>query len=257
MIVTPVRTHKITSKDKNLFEILDKYIKSLKENSVVAVTSKIVSITEGRIIKIKSQITNNKSQKDELIEKEAELYLPRSSNKYNVSLTIARGHLAASGGIDESNADGYYVLWPKNSQETADKIREHLSKRYKLKHLGVIITDSRTTPLRWGVTGVAIAHSGFYALKDYMGTKDLFGREFEFEKTNIADSLATSATVVMGEGSEQTPIAIIEDVPFVRFHDRNPTKKELDELKIDIEDDLYAPLLKSVSWKKGRSGDKS
>ena len=56
----------------------------------------------------------------------------------------------------------------------------------------------------------------------------------------------------MGEGNEQTPIAVISDVPFVEFQDRNPTKEEIEELKINIDDDLYAPLLKSVNWRKGK-----
>jgi F420-0:gamma-glutamyl ligase len=55
----------------------------------------------------------------------------------------------------------------------------------------------------------------------------------------------------MGEAREQTPLAIIEDIPFIQFQDRNPNEKELDELKINIEDDLYTELLTSVKWKKG------
>ena len=71
------------------------------------------------------------------------------------------------------------------------------------------------------------------------------------EKSNIADSLATAAVTVMGEGNEQQPLAIIEDLPFVAFQDRNPTAKELEELKIKLEDDVYASLLTSVTWKTG------
>lgn len=245
MKITGIKTHKITSEDKDIRKILDKYITSLEEKSVVAVASKIVAITEGRVIKMKS-----KTQKDRLIREEAEWYLHRSSNKYNVSLTIKGGQLAASAGIDESNASGTYVLLPKNPQKSANWIRKWLKSRFNLEKIGVVITDSRTTPLRWGVTGVSIAHSGFEALKDYAGSKDLFGRKFEFEKTNIADSLATSATVVMGEGAEQSPIAVIEDIPFVKFQHRSPTEKELSDLRISLEDDLYAPLLTSVKWRK-------
>jgi F420-0:gamma-glutamyl ligase len=55
----------------------------------------------------------------------------------------------------------------------------------------------------------------------------------------------------MGEGSEQTPIALLEDLPFVGFQDRNPTKRELDGMRIKREDDLYWPLLSKVKWRKG------
>ena len=56
----------------------------------------------------------------------------------------------------------------------------------------------------------------------------------------------------MGEGKEQMPIAIIEDVNNISFQSRNPSKKELEELRITPDDDLYAPLLKGTVWKKGR-----
>jgi len=58
---------------------------------------------------------------------------------------------------------------------------------------------------------------------------------------------------VMGEGKEQTPLAVIEDVPFVKFQNKNPSKKELKNFHINMEDDLYGPLLKSVKWIKGKS----
>ena len=49
--------------------------------------------------------------------------------------------------------------------------------RFSLKNVGVIITDSRTTPLRWGVTGFSIAYSGFEPLKNYIGTKDILEKD--------------------------------------------------------------------------------
>ena len=93
-----------------------------------------------------------------------------------------------SSGIDESNGDGYYILWPADPQKTANEIREYLTEKHSLGKLGVVITDSKTTPLRWGVTGVSVSHSGFAALNDYIGTKDIFGRELHFTKTNIMDA---------------------------------------------------------------------
>lgn len=246
MKVTPIKTHKITVEDKDLFKILDQYIKDLKENTVVAVTSKIVAICEGRFVEM------DKVDKRELIFAEADMVIPPEKNRYNVSLTIKNNILIAGAGIDESNGNGFYILLPKNPQESANKIREYLSNKFKLKNLGVIITDSRTTLLRWGVTGVAIAYSGFNPLKDYIGYEDLFGRKFLFEKLNLADCLATTAVLVMGEGSEQTPLAVIEDAPFLDYQDRNPSEEQLNQLKIDMHDDIYASLLVNAPWEKGK-----
>ena len=256
MKVFPIKTHKITKNDKDLFAVLNKYLPKLEEGSILAITSKIVSITEGRLVKMEeadpaSAKGFGEAKKDELIKQESQFYLPRDENPYNVSFTITRNMLAATAGIDESNGNGYYILWPKNPQESANKIREYLNKRFKLKNVGVIITDSKTSPLRWGVTSVALSYSGFKPLKDYIGKRDLFARKFVFEKLSIVDSLAGAAAVVMGEGAEQTPMAIISDLPFVEFQDRNPTQKELKELCISPEEDLYGPFLKNVQWKKG------
>lgn len=246
MKVTAIKTHKITTSDRDLFAILDKYLSKLEEKSVLAITSKIVSITEGRLVKMEG------TDKDKLIEQESRLYLPRSQNPYNVSFTITNNILAATAGIDESNGNGYYILWPRNPQESVNKIREYLKKKFKIKNVGVIITDSKTSPLRWGVTSIALSYSGFKPLKDYIGREDLFGRSFEFEKLSVVDSLSAAASVVMGEGAEQTPIAVINDLPFVEFQDRNPTEKELKDLVISPEEDIFGPFLKNAQWKKGK-----
>ena len=123
-----------------------------------------------------------------------------------------------------------------------------------LNHLGVIITDSITTPLCWGVTGATIAHSGFLALNNFVGHPDIFGRALNMTKVNIANALAAAAVLVMGEADEQTPLAVLSDLPFVQFQAGDPTPAELHGLHIALEDDLYAPLLKSVPWQTGRKG---
>lgn len=242
MNIKPIKTHKIKPKE-DLFAILDKYIPPLQENSVVAIASKIVGICEGRIIKKESE-----EQKDELVKQEAEYYLPEKH--FGVMMTINHNMLVANAGIDESNTENSFALWPKDPQKIVNKIREYLTKKHKIKNLGVILTDSKATPLRWGVTGYALSHSGFLALKNYIGTKDIYGREMHVEQLHIADSLATAASVVTGEGNEQQPLSVITDVPFVEFQERNPTQKELDDLKINLEDDIYSSLLTAVNWKK-------
>lgn len=251
MQVIPIKTHKITSKDTDILKILDMYLFNnqhpmIKNKSVVAISSKIVSICEGRIVPA------NKATKDELAVAEADMYLSRNSNKYGVLVSIKNGMFIASSGIDESNGNGNFVLWPKDPQVSANSIREHLVSRSGFNNIAVIITDSRNSPLRWGVTGVAIAHSGFEYLNSYIGKPDIFGRLMRVEKVNVADTLAACSVGVMGEGEEQTPIALIADAPFVHFQDRNPTQEELDALKTDMTDDIYSGMLTAAKWQKIR-----
>lgn len=237
-----IQTHVISVSERDLFGILDRHLPPLPERSVVAITSKIVAICEGRVRPTAG------TDKQRLIAEEAERYLPADS-RWGVSLTLKQGLLIATAGIDESNADGWFVLWPSDAQRSAHAIRAHLAVRFGLTEVGVVITDSRSTPLRAGVTGVALAHSGFLALNDYVGKEDLFGRPLRMTKVNVMDALAASAVLVMGEGSECTPLAVIDEVPFVSFRADSPTPDELSRLRIAPEDDLYAPLLNGVAWR--------
>lgn len=246
MKVTAIKTDKLTPGKININTVLDTYVTSFTENAVLAVTSKIVSICEGRVLPM------SEFDRDTVIEQEAELYIPRTLSKYNSTLTIKRNLLVPAAGVDESNGNGYFILWPADPQKTANAIREYLIQRFSLQYAGVVITDSKTTPLRWGTTGVALAHSGFAALNNYIGTPDIFGKYLKMTKANIMDALAIAAVLTMGEGNEQTPLAVIEDLSFVTFQNRNPSKKELEEMAITVEDDLYSTLLTSVSWKKGK-----
>jgi putative folate metabolism gamma-glutamate ligase len=246
MIVRPIKTKKIIpGRDKDIFLILENYLPRLKEKSVVAITSKIVAICEGRFV------DRQKESKDVLIKKESDKYLPRDQNRYRFSLTIKNNILIAAAGIDESNAKGYFILWPRNPQKSANAIRAFLQKKFGLRNLGVIITDTRLIPLRKGVTGVCLAHSGFSALNDYRGEPDLFGRKLKVTEANIAEGLACAAVMVMGEGKEQTPLVLIEDIPFVKFQKRNPSIKELAYLKISLEEDVFGKILTSVKWQRG------
>ncbi len=245
MIVKAFKTHKIKPED-DLFRIFDKYLPKLEEKEIVAISSKIVATCEGRVVK------EGTVDKDELVKSESQYYIPRETNPYNVTLTITRNILAAAAGIDESNGNGYYILWPKDLQRSANKIREYLCKKFKRKYIGVILTDSKTTPMRWGVTGIALAYSGFEGVKSLIGKKDLFGRKLEYTTVSVMDNLASSAILEMGESNEQKPLCVISDIPMVEFVDHNPTKKELDEWKITMQEDLYGEFLKNAPWKKGR-----
>lgn len=246
MIVRPIKTRLVTPRSCTLEELLDESITELPEKSVVAIAAKVISMCEGRVVLIDS------IEKDELVASEAHLYVPSNLNRYGVTLAIIRSRLVVSAGVDESNGDGNYVLWPKDPQKTANEIRAHLRKRFKIKEVGVVITDSATRPMQWGTTGIAITYSGFEPLQSYVGNKDLFGREFDYHTNSIQNGLAAAAVLVGGEGAEQTPIVLLSELDFVKFVDHDPTDTELRALDIDPEDDVYYLMLKGMPWCKGR-----
>jgi len=227
MKVIPITT-KVFQEGEDLIHFITSHVHRLKEESILVVTSKIVALSEKR-----TAIIENTQTKETLIRQESELAIP---TKY-VWLTIKDGMVMASAGIDESNANGKLILLPKDSFKAARFLRKALQRKYGVKRLGVLITDSRTAPLRAGVTGATLGYAGFRGIKDYRGTPDIFGRKFHFSQVNIADSLAAAAVLVMGEGKEQRPMAIIEECP-VEFCERIRRQ----ELHIDIQEDVYRPL---------------
>lgn len=218
---------------------------NLKEKSIIVIASKIVAIWQGRCLKIDSI-----KDKDDLVRKEADFYLDRNKvPKGYVMLTIKDNVLIPTAGIDESNGNGYFILWPENPFGAAKQIYNFIKKNYSLNDFGIIISDSHCTPLRYGTIGISVAYHGFYPLRDYRGTKDIFEREMKISQSNVADSLAAAASFIMGEGDEQTPIAIIEDIDFVKFEEFDAAKSN--PLEVDKDNDIYAPLLKSIKWRKG------
>jgi putative folate metabolism gamma-glutamate ligase len=243
MQITAITTDRIVPRQAPQFtELLDSVLTTLPARSILAITSKIVAICEGRVVAI------NSVSKDTLIQQEADRWLPRSLSRYDIVLSIKNNRLIPTAGIDESNSGGFYVLWPANPQGSANQIHAYLQKRFNLRDIGVIITDSTTVPLRTGTIGIALAHSGFQALRDYIGQPDLFDRPLKVTKANLAEGLAAAAVLAMGEGNERTPLAIITDLPNIIFQNRDPNQEELAELAINPDDDLYAPLLKTAPW---------
>lgn len=231
MKINAIKTKKVVAGQSKILTFLDDYIKECKDNSVLVITSKIISLMQNRV-------ATNTVDKNELIQSEAD-YIATQKNRYGHLTTIKYHALVSGAGIDQSNGNGNFVLLPKNPQKTAREIYQHLSKKFSLKNFGVIITDSRSMPLRWGASGVAIGFYGFAPLKNYVGKKDLFGRKLQFEKANIVDALAAAAVLVMGEGCEQTPLAIIEDLNFIKFSHHRPNKKDLDEFYLSLDEDIF------------------
>lgn len=253
MIIKPIKTKKLIPPHDDLFSAIRSVIKKIPERSILAVTSKVVSINEGRCV-LKEKVPD----KDKLIMAEAEYYLPRDPKAPWVMHTLLHNLLIPTAGIDESNANGFYILWPQDPKQSAREIYNWMRATYKTKECGVVITDSRSGLLRRGVIGISLSSWGFAPLNDYRGQHDLFGREFEVSQANVPDGLASAAVVAMGEGAEQTPLALITDIPFVRFQlTPYQSKKEFSSFEVALKEDLYAPFFSRVKWRKGGGGKKN
>jgi len=249
MNIVTIKTRLVHANECTLETLLTESLTDVPERSVVVISSKIVALCQNRIVS-REAIT-----KAELIKQEADYYTSDGFNKYGFNFTLMHGTLIPSAGIDESNVDNAFVLWPADPQKVANDIQQFLCRVFKRQSIGVIITDSTSLPpMRGGTIGIMLAHSGFVAVKRLAGTKDLFGRKFEVSRSAIGSGLAAAANVVMGEGREQTPIAIISDIPFVTFQASNPSPEELAATYISPDIDLYGPFIQAAPWQKGGGG---
>ncbi len=242
MLVTAHRLRTLTPPTDSLMEALRDSDLILEEGDIIAIASKVVSIDEGRCVPVQA------TDKESLVRSESEWFFKPLASKWRRIFTIARGVLIGSSGIDESNGSGHYILYPSDAFKSAQRIRVWLQKEYGIEKLAVVITDSTSVPLRRGAVGFALSWDGIDPLRDYRGTKDIFGRTIEIEMANLIDSLAATAVLEMGEGNEQTPVVVIRGAKNIVFKNRTETD---DQLVVAPEDDLYAPLFWRGEWQKG------
>src|SRR3989338_2452302 len=93
MQVRPVKT-RIFKQGDDLIAFVEKYIPKLENGSILAVTSKVVALAEGRVASVKD--------KEKVIRRESTW----AKKTKHVWLTEKAGMILANAGVDESNADG-------------------------------------------------------------------------------------------------------------------------------------------------------
>ena len=226
----PIKTRIVMPPKDEIWDIIDAL--EIKDGDIVFITSKILAIHQGRCAK--------GVDKEELIKKESTHVLPyKHRGGFMVTLTVTDNVLIPNAGIDESNADGHLILWPEDVDKLCAEFRRRLMKKRGVKNLGVVSTDSHTTPLRWGVTGITTGLAGIEPLRDLRGESDIFGRKMGVTKVNIIDALAGAAVLCMGEAAERIPIVILRGYDGIKFSDTASMK----DFTVSPEDDLYSPLI--------------
>jgi len=240
---------------KTILEALNKQKLVIEDGDLLAIASKVVAVTERRLKKLSSVEPSEKAKKlakqydlepnfVEIVLQESELIYGGVSKAL---LTLKNNILTANAGVDHKNVPkGYVALWPKNSQKSAEKIRKRIQERTG-KQVGVLIIDSRVTPLRMGTTGVALGIAGFEPVRDYRFGKDLYGDSIYITRHAIADDIASAAHLLMGESSEQTPVILVRNAP-VKLCDKVDPKSTA----ITPKECLFTNLLLQKSIKESR-----
>jgi coenzyme F420-0:L-glutamate ligase/coenzyme F420-1:gamma-L-glutamate ligase len=147
-----------------------------------------------------------------------------------------QGVVCLNAGIDKSNVQGRdaYCLLPRDPDRSAKRIARRIQTLAGEK-VRTIVTDTYSRPFRVGQCEFAIGASGLDPFVDYRGTRDLFGRVLKFKRVSIVDEIASAAELVMGQGDEGVPVAIVKGVG--RAHGASSTPRS--RLMIQRRKDLF------------------
>ena len=188
----------------------------LEDGDVVVVAQKVVSKSEGRIVRL-----------DDVVATPRALELARDRDPRHVQVILdetarivrarppllisetRHGFVCASAGVDASNAKGAgtLILLPLDPDASAAALRTSL-REHTDADVGVIVCDSFGRAWRQGTTGVALGVAGITALLDLNGRRDEAGYVLQGTQLALADELASAAELVLGK-LDRVPAAVI------------------------------------------------
>jgi coenzyme F420-0:L-glutamate ligase/coenzyme F420-1:gamma-L-glutamate ligase len=108
------------------------------------------------------------------------------------------------------------------------------------RRIAVIVADTYSRPLRVGQVEFAIGISGIEPIVDYRGHQDLFGYELRYKFVALADEVAAAAELVMGQGTEQIPVAVVRGLTRLV---RNESERISRKLHLGKRRDLFSKIL--------------
>lgn len=218
-----------------LLEALWKSDMDALPSDVIAVTQKIVSKAEGRIVRLSSvepsaeakALAQQCSKDPRLIQ--VILQETRRIVRVRGDVLICETHhgfICANAGVDRSNIDGgdAVSLLPRDPDRSAQRLAHKLG-------CGVILTDTFGRPWREGLLDVAIGIARVPVFVDYRGQTDTEGYPLQATMLAAADALAAAAGLTMGKTS-RTPAARIRGYDWTETNSRiekvlRPNSKDL------------------------------
>jgi coenzyme F420-0:L-glutamate ligase/coenzyme F420-1:gamma-L-glutamate ligase len=186
---------------------------------IVVVAQKIVSKSEGRLIKLADVTAGDDAVRiaERLIAKPdprmVQVVLDESVRVLRSERTLItetrHGFVSANAGVDHSNVGGQdlVALLPVDPDASARRLRSRLRELTGVE-VGVIVSDTFGRPWRLGIVNVALGVAGIPALNDLRGTVDDAGQPLTATVLAVADEIAASAGLVMGK-TARTPVVIV------------------------------------------------
>jgi coenzyme F420-0:L-glutamate ligase/coenzyme F420-1:gamma-L-glutamate ligase len=174
----------------------------LRNGDILAVTSKIVSKSEGRQVAA--------ADREQAITDETVRVVATRAHPGGVTRIVEnrQGLVMAAAGVDASNVpEGTVLLLPVDPDASARALGAALREGTGLA-LGVLITDTVGRPWRDGQTDIAIGAAGVAVLDDLRGTADAHGRRLDVTLAAVADEIAGAADLIKGKTSGN-PVAVL------------------------------------------------
>ena len=201
---------------------LDRSGFALREGDVTVVAQKIVSKAEGRYAYLDEYRPSSRARalaaatgKDPRL---VEIILSESKEvvAHAPGLLICEhrsGHVMANAGVDRSNirhagARERVLLLPEDADAACEALKRAFEHHFGVR-VATLVSDSVGRPWRNGTLGTALGCAGLPALEDLRGRPDLHSRPLEVSLAGLADALAAAAALVMGEGGEALPFAVV------------------------------------------------
>lgn len=189
----------------------------LTEDDVLVVAQKIISKSEGRIVRLGEVKPSARAHElGRQLDKEPELVEVIMGESRRVIRSGGRalivethhGFVCANAGVDQSNIGLKQVaLLPEDPDRSARAIRAEIQRRLG-RSPGVIISDSFGRAWRLGTVDVAVGVAGFKPIKDERGTRDRHGYQLKAAFAAVADEIAAAAELVMGKRAG-IPVVIV------------------------------------------------
>ena len=242
--IVPINNFPIINKGDSISESIINVIKrnklSLKKNDILVIAHKIISISEGRIIKLSDVKISNKIKKiskkikkspeiTQLIFNESEKIIKISKNF--IITKDKNGIIAANAGVDQSNLKNsdHALLLPKNPNKSAKRISLEIEKNFK-KSIPVIISDSVGRPWRNGLTQIAIGSYGIKSIIKY--DKDLYNNRLYDTDIPLVDEISSAAGLLMIKNAG-IPVVIIRGYNYI------PIKQGLKNIVRSEKNDVF------------------
>jgi coenzyme F420-0:L-glutamate ligase / coenzyme F420-1:gamma-L-glutamate ligase len=192
----------------------------LAAGDLLVVSQKIVSKTEGRLVRLDQVTVSPRAQALALeIDRDprlVEVILGESRRivRHAKGVLIVETHhgwICANAGVDQSNVDADTAcLLPLDSDASARALRSRIA--VLTGHtLAIVIADTFGRPWREGLVNVAVGLAGFEPIISYLGETDPAGHVLQATILALADELASAAEPVMGK-LDRIPVAIVRGV---------------------------------------------